>query len=86
MKSLKEEIVDNDEISDILNEKEILIKEVGYKTDSITDIKKVYPDENEKFKEASLKYMGKNVLRILKVDFPDKKLKFLTEKLAYPSE
>ena len=77
LENLKEEIVDNDEIINIINE----IIEDGK---TIKDLKKDYP-EIENLEEALLDYMGENNLKILKTGFPDK-WKFLTKKLAYPYE
>ena len=74
LKNLKEEIVDNDEILNIVNE---IIKN----DKSIKDLKK----EIKKLEEALIDYMGENDLKILKTKFPDK-WKFLTKKLAYPYE
>ena len=78
LKNLKEEIVDNDEISKNVND----IKE-EVKTNK--DLKKDYPDKIENLEEASLNYMEENDLKILKTVFPDE-WKYLTEKLAYRYE
>ena len=75
LKNLKEEIVDNDEILNIVNE----IKE---QDKNIKDLKKDYPGKIKNLKEALLNYIGKNDLKILKTQFPDK-WKYLTKKLAY---
>ena len=75
LKNLKNEIVDNDEILDIVNE---IIEEDG----TIEDLKKDYPNEIEKLEEALLNYMGENDPNISKTLFPDK-WKNLTKKLAY---
>ena len=77
-KNLKEEIVDNDEILNIVNK--IVEEDKTFK-----DLKKDYPNEIKNLEEALLEYMGDNDLEILKTGFPDK-WKFLTEKLAYPYE
>ena len=77
LKNLKEEIVDNDEILNIINEI------IDDKT--IKDLKKDYPEEIDNLEEALLNYMGENNLKILKTGFPDK-WKYLTKKLAYPYE
>ena len=76
MKDLKDEIVDNDEILNIVNE---IIEED--KTNK--DLRKDYPDKIKNLEEALLNYMGENDLKKLKTGFPDK-WKFLTKKLAYP--
>ena len=78
LKNLKEEVVDNDEIFNIVNE----IKEQDR---TIENLKKDYPDKIKNLEEALLDYMGENNLKILKRGFPDK-WKFLTRKLAYPYE
>ena len=78
MKNLKEEIVDNEEILNII----INITE-EYRT--IKDLKKDYPNEIKNLEEALLDYMGANDLKILKTGFPDK-WKYLTKKPAYPYE
>ena len=85
LEDFEEEIVDNDEISNIVNEIKMLIKENKYKNDSIKDLKKDYPDKINELEQALLDYMGGNDLKILKTGFPDK-WKCLTKKLAYPYE
>ena len=77
-KNLKEEIVDNDEILNIVNK---IVEE--YKT--IKDLKKDYPEEIKNLEELLLNYMGENDLKILKTGFP-RKWNYLTKKLAYPYE
>ena len=78
LKNLKEEIVDNDEILNIVNE-------IIENDKTIKDLKKDYPEEIKKLEEALLDNMGENDLKILKTEFRDK-WKFLTKKLAYPYE
>ena len=85
LEDFEEEIVDNDEISNIVNEIKMLIKEDKYKNDSMKDLKKDYPDKINELEEALLDYMGENDLKILKTGFPDK-WKYLSKKLAYPCE
>ena len=75
LKSLKKEIMDNDERWDIVKK----IEETDW---TIEDLKKDYPDKNNELEEALLIYMGENDLKNLKTGFPDK-WKFLTKKLAY---
>ena len=72
LKNLKEEIVDNDEILNIINE---IIED----DKTVEDLKKDYPEEIRNLKEALLDYMGENDLEILKTRFPDK-WKYLTKK------
>ena len=76
-KNLKNEIVENDEILDIVNK-------IVEDDRTIEDLKKDYPNEIKNF-EALLNNMGENDLKILKTGFPNK-WKFLTKKLAYPYE
>ena len=78
MKNLKEEIVDNDEILNIIDE---IIED----DKTIKDLKKDYPNEIKNLEEALLNYMGEKDLKILKTRFLDK-WKYLTKKLAYPYE
>ena len=78
LKNLKEEIVDNDEILDIVNK-------IDDEDKTIKDLKKDYPYEIKNLEETLLDYMGENDLNILKTGFPDK-WKYLTKKLAYPYE
>ena len=78
LKNLKEEIVDNDEILDIVNK-------IAEEDKTIEDLKKEYLNENKNSEEALLNYMGENDLKILKTGFPNK-WKNLTKKLAYPYE
>ena len=64
LKILKNEIVYNDELLDIVNE---LLEE-----DKTTeDLKKDYTNEIEKLEEALLNYMGEKDLKTLKTGFPD---------------
>ena len=78
MKILKEEIVDNDEILNIVNE-------IGEEDRTIKDLKKNYPDKINELEETLIKYIGENDHRTLKTGFPDK-WKYLTKKLAFPYE
>ena len=78
LKELKEEIVDNDELLNIVNE----IKEEN-KTNK--DLIKEYPDKIKNLEEVLVNYMGENNLKILKTGFPDK-WKYFPKKLAYTYE
>ena len=78
LKNLKEEIVDNGEILDIVNK-------IAEEDKTIEDLKKDYLNEIKNLEEALLDYMGENDLKNLKTGFPNK-WKFLTKKLAYPYE
>ena len=64
LKNLKAEIVDNDEVLKIVN------KIVDDKT--FRKLKNVYLEKIEQLEEASINYMGKIDLKILKKGFPDK--------------
>ena len=78
LKSLKEEIVDDNYILKI-------VTDIGEYNRTIKDLKKDYPDKINELEEALLNYIGENDLEILKTGFPDK-WKYLTKKLAYPYE
>ena len=83
---MKEEIVDNDEIINIVNETKITIKEDRYNNDSIKNLKIDNPDKIIKLEEDLLNYMGESDLQFLKTEIPDNKWKSLIKKLAYPYE
>ena len=74
LKNLKEEIVDNEEILDIVNK-------IAEEDKTIDDLKKDYPKEIKNLEEALLDYMGENDHKILKTGFPDK-WKYLTKKTS----
>ena len=86
---LKEEIINNDKILNIINkiEKNYTEDNLNLEEDDITieNLKKYYPEELKNLEEKLLEYIGENDLKILKRGFPDK-WKFLTKKLAYPYE
>ena len=69
---MEQENVDIDEVLNIVNETKILIIEDRYKKDSIEELQKDYPDENEKVIEVLLNYMGENDPKKLKTEFADK--------------
>ena len=77
LKDLKEGIVGNDEILNIVKEIE--------EDRTIKDLKRDYPDNFEKLEEALLNYMAENDPKPLKTEFPDK-WRYLTRKLTYPYE
>ena len=85
LKDFEEESVENDKISNIINETKMFIKEDKYKNDSIKDLKKDYADKINELEKTLLYYMGEIDLKIIKTGFPDK-WKSLTKKLAYPYE
>ena len=78
LEKLKNEIVDNDEMLNIVDE-------IVEDNKTITDLKKDFQDKYKILEEALLNYKGKNDLKNLKTGFPDK-WKYLTKKLAYPYE
>ena len=78
MKDLKEDIVDNDEMLNIVDE-------IVEDDKTIKDLKKDYTDKIKNLEEALLNYMRENDLKFLKTGFSDK-WKYLTKKLAYPYE
>ena len=78
LENLKEEIVDNDEILNIISE---IIEE----DKTIKVLKKDYPDKIKNLEEALLNCMGENDLKVLRTGFPDK-WNYLNKKLAYPYE
>ena len=78
MKNLKEHIVDNDEILDVVDK-------IVEDDRTIEGLKKDYPIEIKSLEEGLHKKKGENDLKILKTGFPDK-MKFLTKKLAYPNK
>ena len=84
LKNLKKEVIGDDKILNIINELENLIDKTK-RNQSISTLKKKYPDKNNELEEALLNYMGEYDLKILKTEFPDK-WKYLTKKLAYPHE
>ena len=85
LKDLKEKVVVNNEILNIVNKIKLLVKEDKYKKFSIKDLKKDYQDKIDELEEVLLNYMGKNDLNTLKTGFPEK-WKYLTKELAYPYE
>ena len=52
---------------------------------SISTLKKKYPDKCNELEEALLTHMGEHDLKVLKTEFPDK-WKYLNKNLAYPYE
>ena len=58
-KTLKEEIVENDEILNIVDE-------IVEDDETFKDLKNDYPDKIRNLEEAILKYMGENDLKLLK--------------------
>ena len=84
LKNLKKEVFGDDKILNIINELEGLINKTE-RNQSISTLKKKYPDKINELEEAHLDYVGENDLKILKTEFPDK-WRHLTKKLAYPYE
>ena len=71
LKELKNGNVGEDNILNIVNEKEKLLSK-GKSNSRIEKLKKKYPDKINELEEALLDYMEKNDLKILKTGFPDK--------------
>ena len=84
LKNFKKEVFGDDKILNIINELENLIDKTK-RNQSISTLKKKYPDKINELEEAFLDYQGKNDLKLLKTEFPDK-WRYLTKKLAYPYE
>ena len=84
LKNLKKEVNGDEKILNIINELENMIDKTK-RNKSISDLKKKYSDKINKLEEAFLDYIGKNDLKILKTEFPNK-WRYLTKKLAYPYE
>ena len=61
---MKEEIIDNDEILNI-------VREIGEGDRTIKDLKKDCPDKIKELEETLFNYMGENDLKFLKTEFPD---------------
>ena len=64
LKNFKKEIVDNDEILNIVNEK-------GEEDRTFKDLKNFYPKSINELEGALLNYMGENDPKSLKTGFPD---------------
>ena len=84
LENLKKEVIGDDKILNIFNELENLIDKTK-RNQSISTLKKKYPDKINELEEALLNYIGEHDLKMLKTEFPDK-WKCLSNKLAYPYE
>ena len=73
LRNLEKEI----DIDEILN----IVDEIGEEDRTFEDLQKDYPNEIEKLEEFLLNYIGKNDLKLLKTEFPDK-WKYLTKKFS----
>ena len=78
LKNLKEEIVENNYILNI-------VTDIGKYDRAIKDLKKDHPDKNNELEEALLNYMGEIDLKNLKTGFPDK-WRYITKKISFPYE
>ena len=76
---MKEKIVDNDELLNIVNEIKILIKEDRYNNESVKDIKK-FTEGTIILEKPLLKYTGKNDPKMLKTELPDFKWTYFVKK------
>ena len=83
-KNLKKEVIEDDKTLININELENMIDKTE-RNQSISVLKKKYPDKVNELEEALLNYIGERDLKFLKTEFPDK-WKYLTKKLAYPYE
>ena len=81
---MKTEVLGDDKILNIIIELENL-NDKTKKHQSISTLKKKYPDKINELEEAFLDYIGENDLKSFKTGFPDK-WRYLTKKLAYPYE
>ena len=84
LKNLKKEVIGDDNILNIINQIENLIDKTK-RNQSISILKKNYPDKINELEEALLNYMAEHDLKIFKKEFPYR-WKYLTKKLAYPYE
>ena len=84
LKNFKKEVIGDDKILNIINELENMIDKTK-RNQSISTLKKKYPDKINELEEAFLDYQSENDLKLLKTEFPDK-WRYLTKKLAYPYE
>ena len=82
LKNLKKEVIGDDKILNIINELENMIDKTK-RNQSISVLKKKYPDKVNKLEEALLNYIGEHDLKLIKTEFPDK-WNYLTKKIAYP--
>ena len=76
LKGLKEENVDNNELSDIVNE-------IEEEDRTIDDLKKDNPDNFVKLEESLLNHMGENDPKLLKTEFPDK-MEIFNQQISIP--
>ena len=86
MKNLKEAIVDNDEILNVVNDTNMVITEDWYNNDSVKYLEKDYLDEIVKYCETLNIYLSEIDPKTLNTQFPDKKWNYLTKTLAYAYE
>ena len=68
---MKKEVIGDDKILNIINELENLIDKTK-RNQSISTLKKKYPDKFNELEEVLFNYMGEHDLKILKTEFPDK--------------
>ena len=80
LENLKKEVIGDDKILNIINELENMIDKTK-RNQSISTLKKKYPNKINELEEAFLDYIGENDLKILKTEFPDK-WRYLTKKIS----
>ena len=68
LKNLKKDVIGDDNILNIINEIENLIDKTK-RNQSISILKKKYPDKINELEEALLNYMAEHDLKILKKNF-----------------
>ena len=81
---MRKEVIGDDKLLNFINELENVIDKTK-RNQSISTLKKKYPDKVNELEEALPNYMGEHDLKILKTGFPDK-WNYLNKKLAYPYE
>ena len=82
LKNLKKDVNGDDKILNIINELENL-NDKTKRNQSISNLKKKYPDKINELEETLLNYIGEHDLKILETEFPDK-WKYLTKKISIP--
>ena len=71
LENLKKEIVGHETLKSV-SEIEVLVSINNYDNDSLKEIKKEFPDDNGKLKEALNTHVSENDLKNLKIEFPEK--------------
>ena len=82
LENLKKEVIGDYKKLNIIIELENVIDKTK-RNQSISTLKKKYPDKINELEETLLNYIGEHDLKILKTEFPDK-WKYLTKKISIP--